>query len=70
VKTWLGERFRPLMESLLERRRIEREGLFEWPTIERLKLEHLSGAANHSHVLWSMMVFQAWRDRWLDGPVC
>jgi asparagine synthase (glutamine-hydrolysing) len=68
IKAWLGERFRPLMEDLLNRDRVEQEGLFDWPTIERLKAEHLAGTENHSHVLWSLMVFQSWRDRWLDPP--
>jgi asparagine synthase (glutamine-hydrolysing) len=32
----------------------------------RLREEHLAGRANHSHILWSMMVFQAWRRLWLE----
>lgn len=46
---------------------MERGGIFAWPTIERLKTEHLDGRANHSHILWSLMVFEAWRERWLEG---
>jgi asparagine synthase (glutamine-hydrolysing) len=40
------------------------EGLFRTAAVERLKREHLEGAANHSHVLWTLMVFQDWRRRW------
>ena len=65
IKTWLAGEFRPLMESLLAPRRLREEGVFSTACVERLKAEHLSGRANHSHVLWSLMVFQAWRDRWL-----
>ncbi len=67
IKNWLGTRFRDLLGSLLSRERSERAGLFSWPTIERLKAEHLDGRANHSHILWSLMVYEAWRERWLDG---
>ncbi|MFQ5757709.1 MAG: asparagine synthase (glutamine-hydrolyzing) [Acidiferrobacterales bacterium] len=69
IKQWLGTQFRPIMEDLLDKRKIEGEGLFKSVTIERLKHEHLTGIANHSHVLWALIVFHAWRRRWLDGEV-
>lgn len=69
IKHWLGGRFRPLMDDLLEPGRLDREGIFESRTVERLKAEHLEGKANHSHLLWAMMIFQAWRRRWLEGPI-
>jgi asparagine synthase (glutamine-hydrolysing) len=52
------------MEELLAPARLAAEGLFEPATIEQLKGEHLAGRANHSHVLWTIMVFQDWRQRW------
>lgn len=67
IKNWLGTALRPLMEELLSSRRITEQGLFDASTIELLKKEHLSGQANHSHVLWSLMVFQAWCGLWLTG---
>jgi asparagine synthase (glutamine-hydrolysing) len=67
IKSWLGTEFRPLLEALLDPARLRREGLFDPVCVERLKSEHLSGRANHSHILWSLMVFQAWRDMWLSG---
>lgn len=67
IKTWLNAELRPLIEELLNSKEIEKEGLFQASTIERLKQEHLAGVANHSHILWALMVFQAWRKRWLEG---
>jgi asparagine synthase (glutamine-hydrolysing) len=67
IKNWLKSRLRSLMEELLNLKDIRQEGLFNSYSIEKLKQEHLSGAANHSHILWSLMVFQAWRRRWLEG---
>jgi asparagine synthase (glutamine-hydrolysing) len=67
IKNWLKSRLRPLMEELLNSEHIRQEGLFQPATIEKLKHDHLSGVANHSHILWSLMVFQAWRRRWLEG---
>jgi asparagine synthase (glutamine-hydrolysing) len=64
IKQWLKTDFRPLMEELLRPARLAAEGLFEPATIERLKVEHVAGRANHSHLLWAVMVFQDWRQRW------
>ena len=66
IKNWLARELRPLMEDLLNNKLIEKGGLFRAQTIERMKQEHLTGRANHSHILWSLMVFQAWRQRWLE----
>jgi asparagine synthase (glutamine-hydrolysing) len=70
IKNWLGAELRPLLEDLLDSKKISQEALFRPDTIERLKREHLSGQANHSHILWSLVVFQAWRRRWLEGASC
>ena len=67
IKNWLNFQLRPTMEELLSSKQIEKQGLFQAPTIERLKREHLAGIANHSHIIWSLMVFQAWCRRWLEG---
>lgn len=64
IKHWLRTEFRPLMEELLSPARISAEGVFDNGAVQRLKTEHLEGRANHSHVLWSMLVFQDWRSRW------
>jgi asparagine synthase (glutamine-hydrolysing) len=66
IKTWLNQSLLPVMEELLDSRRISQEGLFQANYVKELKDEHLAGRANHSHVLWSLMVFQAWRRRWLE----
>jgi asparagine synthase (glutamine-hydrolysing) len=67
IKHWLGTQFRPIMEELLHKSRIESAGIFNWSTVVRLKKEHLAGTANHSHTLWSLIVFEAWRRRWLEA---
>ena len=64
IKAWLRSELRPLMEELLPAGRIAEEGIFRGAAVDRLKREHLAGRANHSHVLWGLMVFQDWRRRW------
>lgn len=65
IKHWLGGELRPLADELLSSDRLRREGLFRVETVERLRREHDAGRANHSHVLWSLLVFEDWRSRWM-----
>jgi asparagine synthase (glutamine-hydrolysing) len=62
MKNWLREGLRPLMQDLLSPERLKREGLFNPSSVEKLQTEHLQGIANHSHQLWSLMIFEIWRD--------
>jgi asparagine synthase (glutamine-hydrolysing) len=64
IKNWLGGELRPLMDDLLAPARLAADDLFRPAEVERMKREHLEGRANHSHVLWTLMVFQDWRRRW------
>ena len=67
VKQWLGTQFRPLLDNATSKSRIEGDGIFEFPFVNRLKKEHLDGTANHSHILWSLIVFDRWKSMWLEG---
>jgi asparagine synthase (glutamine-hydrolysing) len=62
MKTWLRGELRPMMERLLDPDRLKAAGLFEAGEVSRLIREHVAGAANHAHVLFSMMVFEQWRE--------
>ena len=66
IKNWLTTQFRPIMEDCLHPQKIKQQGIFNSKTIERLKQEHLAGIANHSHILWSLIVFQQWERQWLN----
>jgi asparagine synthase (glutamine-hydrolysing) len=63
IKNWLKQDLRPLAEQYLASDRIRREGLFEPAVVGRLWQEHLDNRANHSHLLWALLVFEQWRDR-------
>ncbi|WP_319549712.1 asparagine synthase (glutamine-hydrolyzing) [Desulfogranum marinum] len=64
IKHWLNTEFKPLMDEHLNKQSIDQGGIFQWPTIKRLKQEHSSGQANHSHILWALIVFHDWNKRW------
>ncbi len=67
IKHWLGTELAPRVDALLAPGRLRDQGLFEPETVNRLRAEHAAGIANHSHVIWSLVVFQAWADRWLSS---
>ena len=50
-----------------DQEKLRKQGVLDAAVVERLKREHLAGVANHSHVLWSTMVFEAWHDMWLSA---
>ena len=66
IKQWLTTQFRPLMEELLDDARLLKQGYFDARYVRQLKREHLLGRANHSHVIWSLIVFQKWHDLWFE----
>lgn len=69
IKKWLNSEFRPLLNDLLDPQKIAQDGIFKVETIEQLRREHHSGRANHSHILWSLMVFHDWKKRWMESAV-
>ena len=67
MKHWLAHEWNALMHELLSPRSLAAEGLFDARYVEQLMREHETGAHNHSHLLWALMVFQLWRDRFQAG---
>lgn len=65
IKNWLKTDLKDLMMDVLEPSKVRREGFFNPEYVEKLKDEHLKDKENHSHRLWSMMVFGIWQDIYL-----
>lgn len=65
VARWLNGELAPLLDRLLEPRRLRREDLFRPEEVARLVGEHRAGVANHRKPLWTLMVFQLWKETWL-----
>jgi len=63
MKNWLQGEWNGLMHELLCAGNLAHDGLFDARYVQRLMREHESHARNHSHLLWALMVFQLWRDR-------
>ena len=60
MKHWLRSSLRPMLEDLLSEECLRKRGYFNPQIVSTWIREHLDGSANHSHRLWSLMVFELW----------
>jgi asparagine synthase (glutamine-hydrolysing) len=65
IGVWLRGPLRDWAESLLDERRLREQGFFEPAPIRARWKEHLSGAHNWQHLLWDILMFQAWHDAYI-----
>lgn len=64
VGDWLRGPLREWAETLLDERRLREEGHFDAPAVRAVWLEFIAGQRKwHTH-LWSVLMFQAWRETW------
>ncbi len=61
---WLRGPLREWAEDLLSERRLREGGLFDTAQVRRYWAGHLSGRHNWQYLLWDVLMFEAWRDRW------
>ncbi|HXF42653.1 MAG TPA: asparagine synthase-related protein, partial [Pyrinomonadaceae bacterium] len=66
IASWLKTHLKSLMLEMLDRARLEKQGLFQPEYVETLINEHLNSKASHHKEIWSLLVFQLWYDRYLS----
>ena len=67
IDRWLRGALRDWAESLLAEDRLRESGYFEPAPIRRAWAEHLSGLRNHQHRIWTVLMFESWRETWGIG---
>ena len=65
VQAWLRHELRDWAESLLDQRQLEADGIFRPALIRRRWHDHLAGSGNWQAAIWGVLMFQAWKERWL-----
>jgi asparagine synthase (glutamine-hydrolysing) len=64
ISEWLRGPLRDWAETLLDARRLREEGLFDAQMVGRIWRQHLAESHYHEQLLWSILMFQAWAERW------
>jgi asparagine synthase (glutamine-hydrolysing) len=57
---WLRGPLKGWVETLIDEKRLAKEGYFNVQYVRDLWNAHLSGRCNHQSLLWSLLMFQAW----------
>jgi asparagine synthase (glutamine-hydrolysing) len=65
VNHWLRGPLRPWADALLDERRLGEDGIFEAAPILARWRQHLAGTHDWSAALWPVLMFQAWKERWM-----
>lgn len=60
VKEWLVGPLRDWVEDLISEQTLTEQGVFDVQSIRDAWQQHLHGWANHSELMWSVLMFQAW----------
>lgn len=64
LAAWLCHELKPLAQDLLSEERIKRQGLFDHRYITQLLDDHWNRRADNRKLLWTLMVFMLWEERW------
>lgn len=72
IESWLRGPLRDWAEELLDESRLKQEGYFNPAPIRDKWQQHLKGHQNWQRPLWVILMFQAWRQEWLQDvqPHC
>jgi asparagine synthase (glutamine-hydrolysing) len=65
---WLRGPLRDWAETLLDERRTAREGYLQPAAVRAVWQQHLSGRRDCPELLWHLLMFQSWHERWRARP--
>ena len=65
IDKWFRNELKDLLLDYLSLERLKKEGIFDQYLVEEKIKEHLLGEVNHQYRLWSLLMWEMWRERWL-----
>ena len=66
LAVWLNGDLRSLVAEYLNETRLRRDGIFAPSQVATLVNEHQRRVRNNAKSIWTILMFQLWRERWLD----
>jgi len=67
IAKWLKNELREHLEEYLNEDRIEKQGIFNWAFIAKLKNNFYGGRKEYDAKLWYFLMFQMWHERWMEN---
>ena len=67
VGDWFRGKLRDLLQDTLHERRLREGGILKPAVVRTLIDDHLSGKRDNRKPLWTLFMFERWRDRWLGS---
>jgi asparagine synthase (glutamine-hydrolysing) len=67
IDSWFRKDLKPLLLDYLSTERIKREELFNEKIIQQTIREHLDENVNHQYRLWTLLMWEMWRERWMKN---
>ncbi|GAC1469132.1 MAG: asparagine synthase (glutamine-hydrolyzing) [Isosphaeraceae bacterium] len=67
IARWLMGPLAPLLNTMLARDRLVKQGIFQPREVERRIGEHQAGLHDHRKPLWTLLMFQLWHENWLES---
>ncbi|MCK4788494.1 MAG: asparagine synthase (glutamine-hydrolyzing) [Desulfobacteraceae bacterium] len=61
---WLQADLKPYIYDLISKEKIEKDGILNWNFIERVLDEHFSRRELHDKLIFAIIMFQKWRERY------
>jgi asparagine synthase (glutamine-hydrolysing) len=68
VAKWFQGELRSMMLDVFSPARLREAGLFEVSAVQKLVKEHLDGTRDHRKPLWTLFMFELWREAYLKAP--
>lgn len=65
VANWIRNDLKEWSSDLLSRKFLTEQAIFNTDHLSKIYNEHLSGTADHSHKLWTVLMFQAWYQKYI-----
>ena len=65
IAQWFRKELKDLVNDYLSPSHLQREGRLNPSVVSQVIKEHMCGKNNHQHRLWSLLMWEMWRERWL-----
>ncbi|MCP4110297.1 MAG: asparagine synthase (glutamine-hydrolyzing) [Desulfobacteraceae bacterium] len=66
IDRWFRNELNPMLMDYLSPERLKNEGLFDHTLVEQKINEHMSGKISHQYRLWTLLMWEMWREQWLE----